>query len=648
MNDAALEALASRGLVRRALADAAAGKAELRREEEDAAEVAVDGETVHLVADGIARSRCTCPAPGICRHRLAAIIHLRSAAPADATTIDWKSVFESLTPAAIARFAGKAGWRDVLSRELAPASVEDRGNSFAVKASQHAVIFLPEGGLATAITKAPPSARKVAIAAAALAARQSLGLPPPEDIETVPPSSDSKGIGAAGLAEIRRYLERAWMSGFALAPVALENEARRLALSSRVEAAPRLTGLLRRISSGIAELRLRSADSDPETLLMLLAEAYALCIALEREPEEPLLGKLRGVIRQEYADIGDVELFGLGARLWATPSGAHGVTAHFFAPADGRTYSLSLARADHTDVQFDPRTAFQHSGIWGAPISRLCIARLELQSAQASVGGRLSTSSATRAKINPWLPARDEIREWPSAFDDWSRLESHLQARFMLTLAAEAVRDVPVILVFARHASARFDEITQTLSWPIADSAGRWLGLTLDYEGREKDRIAALEEMVRRERFWAVVATAALEQDRIALRPYALWSSTQHLLDFAREKVRRDGASMLELLRRLRLGGLSGPSTFFAQAPATNAVLTRAWNELLSRAEGGEIGQGLRHAEEISKKLERAGFAWMAQGYRGLGENADAAGCLRAAYAVAATRRARASIAWMR
>ena len=35
-----------------------------------------------LTAQGIAKSSCTCPAPGICRHRLAAIVHLRSAAPA--------------------------------------------------------------------------------------------------------------------------------------------------------------------------------------------------------------------------------------------------------------------------------------------------------------------------------------------------------------------------------------------------------------------------------------------------------------------------------------------------------------------------------------------------------------------------------------
>jgi len=93
MSDTALEALASRGLVRRALSDNAAGRVELRHQDDDAAEFSVDGETVRLVAAGLAQSSCSCPAAGICRHRLAAVVHLRSHAPADSACVDWRAVF---------------------------------------------------------------------------------------------------------------------------------------------------------------------------------------------------------------------------------------------------------------------------------------------------------------------------------------------------------------------------------------------------------------------------------------------------------------------------------------------------------------------------------------------------------------------------
>ena len=312
----------------------------------------------------------------------------------------------------------------------------------------------------------------------------------------------------------------------------------------------------------------------------MLAEAYALCIALENEPAEPLQSRLRGVVRQEYADIGDVELFGLGARLWETASGAHGVTAHFFAPVDGKTYSLTFARADKTDVQFDSRTAFRQTGIWGDTMSALCMVRIQLQIAQASAGGRLSTSGNTRAQREQWSLTRETVRQWSCAFEDWGHLQTYLQARLTPRLAAESNRDAPVLLLYSCQASASFDEIAQTLSWPLADAYGRWIGLTLDYEGVERDRISALEEMIRTERFWAVAANAALEDDRITLRPYALWGTTQHLLDFTAKRPAKEANFLVDLLRRFRTGRATGPRSFVMETPATDAVLGQSWNNL--------------------------------------------------------------------
>jgi len=325
--------------------DAASGKMELRREDDSSAELAVDGETVRLSAEGLAKSSCICPAPGICRHRLAAVLHLRESTPPEAPAVDWRSVFEAMTPETIARFAGKAGLAKILKRDDRTAQIEDRGGSLVVQLPAHSVIFLPEGGLKAAITKAPASARRIVVATATLAVRRAFDLPLP-DPELANPLTSSRARDTAGLPDIRGFLERAWTSAFVLVPVALEDEAQRLAVSSRVEAAPRLAILLRRIAAHIAALRLRNSDADPDGLLRLLAETYALTMALESAPLAPLQSRLRGVVRQEYTDIGAVELFGLGARRWQTPSGAHGVTAHFFAPAGGRTYSLTLARAD--------------------------------------------------------------------------------------------------------------------------------------------------------------------------------------------------------------------------------------------------------------------------------------------------------------
>lgn len=655
LSDVALEGLASRGLVRRAQADVTAGKISLLREAGDEIELMVDGQTVRLASGGPAKGSCSCPAPGICRHKLAAILYLRGAERTqdggtnESAKADWKSVFEAITPAAIERFAGKTGWADATGHDLGGSTVEDQADAFTVQVAGETfrVIFLPKGGLAAAITKAPARSRKALIAAAALAARNSLGLTN-AGIEAIKPAPVAKNIDTRALADARHFLERAFTTALAVAPAALEDEARQLALSSRVDALPRLGGLLRSIASAIAALRRRNADADPDGLLGLLAQAYALCMALEKQPVEPLRSALAGVVRQDYAPTGDTDLYGLGARLWQTASGAHGVTTHLFAPASGESYTLTLAHADHKDVQFHPKQAFHETPIWGEPMSRLCGARVAVTGALASASGRLSTSTATMARVEDWSPERDRVRQWACAFDDWERLQAYLQARFAPRLANEADNNVPVVLIFTRHASASFDEITQTLNWPLADAAGRWIGLSLDYDGEGRARIPALEQAIRDERFWGVLANAFLQDGRLALQPYALWGSRQILLDFQPSTKLLDSDSFLAWMRKLRLGRSSGPTVFAATNSTTNVLLDRAWDILIRRAEAGERSTGIaRDAAELSQLMERAGLGAIGRVFARLANTADGAACLRAAYAVTAARQARASLPWM-
>ncbi|MBL4558421.1 MAG: SWIM zinc finger family protein [Rhodobacteraceae bacterium] len=81
-DDTALEALASKGLLRRAHKDMAAGRAEIVRFDADA-EVMADGQTVTIPETGPARAACTCSANGICRHIVLALLALRGEAVSD-------------------------------------------------------------------------------------------------------------------------------------------------------------------------------------------------------------------------------------------------------------------------------------------------------------------------------------------------------------------------------------------------------------------------------------------------------------------------------------------------------------------------------------------------------------------------------------
>lgn len=665
LGDAALEALASKGLVRRAAADEASGKVAIVSETTTSAELTADGETVRIDAAGPERSGCTCPAAGLCRHRLAALIHLRGATieePAVATEAapaetDWAAALVRITADDVVAFAGRTAAKEAFAAaDRAVAALEPRGGDLTVRlAAQDPVLFRAAGGLDTAVTKAPAQRRKAAIATAYLAARQALGLPalaPPAELDPGAPAA----LDLTGLEDVRAFLRRLYAVGLAFTPAALEREAMRLALAGRVETLPRLSALLRRLASGLAALRRRDADADSDDLLAIAAETYALTIALEAAPDEQARLALAGAPRQEYAPVGTLELIGLGAQQWEAASGAHGVTAHFFAPPGGRAYSASLARGNRLDPTFHPGEAFHTTPLWGLPLARTCQAQLTLTGALASPSGRLSSSASTTARARSWAPDRKAVRGWPIAFEDWAALETHLQTALSPRLSTAPGAQSPVVLLAATHAQARFDELTQTLTWPVRDAQGRWIGLTLQFEGPERQRISVLERLIARERFWGVVCLAEEDAGRIALSPFALWGGKAWLLD---GEMRRPDQSLAEergtLLGRLRQAalGTGGPERLAAGAGPTDTLIADAWAVLLKRAELGRAGDDealARSAADAAGRLEAGGLAALAGPFKSLAAAApgDAAGqALKCAYALATARRARARLLWM-
>lgn len=677
LDDAALEGLAPRGLVRRALADVAAGRARVVSESAEAGEFSVDGETVRLTAAGPAAGGCTCPAPGVCRHRIAGLILLRRPAepvgsePAEAEAeassrdeetppVDWGAVVAAFTPERLAKYAGKAGWAEVLADPdvLAAAAVRGERGALHVRWSgEPPVIFLATGGLEAALTQAPARRQKVHVARAALAARLALGVPDAiptgQTVETpaarVTPAPDAKTLEA-----VRDLLVRMFRAALAFAPVGLEEEAQRLALTGRVEALPRLSAALRGLAGQMGALRRREAEGDPEALLAGMAELYALTIAIESGLDGPDAHLLTGVARQDYEPVGDLTIYGLGAQQWATAGGAHGVTAYFHEPATGRLLTLSQARPDHKDVSFTAHTAFHQQAVLGSTLERLCTARVELADALASASGRLSNSQKVRARPLPWKPDRAAIRGWSCVASDWLDLEAHLVGRDGGRLAAAPPGETPVVLEFARYAPLRFDERSQTLIWPVADREDRWIGLTLPYEGHWRRRIEALERLAQKRLFWAILALAQVEGDCVELRPYALWGDRQFLLDFQSEP-RFDGKFDGGLVERLRaqLGASrTGPATFSPTMSATDRLADRAWTTLVRRAEAGRAGSAEAFAgasREVEQAFDAAGLAPLARPFAAIAAApGDDAACLRAAWAILCLKSTRVRLAWMK
>jgi len=579
IDDATLETVASKGVLRRAMADA--DKASIEQIGESEITGTVDGATVRLDGKGLPKSRCSCPAPNICRHRVALVLALRSLGDSSSAATpeiptDWPARLTVFDPAALSAAIGKPGFREALRIHALTESVEVEMAATSLRvilgmAKETIEVSIPAAGdFAVIASGLPPRRQPASHAAAVLAARRHFGLDlaEPDGLAPAIETEDFQPDGAL-LAKIGQVLCTAYRHSFAVPSPALEERLGLLAISGRAEALPRLAASLKRIAAGLEQRRLRQVGHDPAALLAELGFAHALVHALDRAPDSERRRSLAGAMRAEYRAEGDLALTGLGAELFETATGARGVTAHFLEVATGRRFTASFARGSTNDTGFDPRAAFSSEPVWGQRLSRLATATFRLTGAKASETGRLSLTQEARAEdVVPFAPTREQLDAWLGASEApvtraihaaWPVLAEHLGACFAPALAAPPPAAVPVILYPARIAPVAFDDLSQSLSWPLMDQAGNWLALSLDYDeagsGLGARRIAALEAALGdagAAKPFAIVALARPDGEKLSLAPLALWSAAQTLLDFPPRAVAPERGLVGSIVARLR------------------------------------------------------------------------------------------------
>jgi hypothetical protein len=601
-DDAALAIIANPGLVRRAHRDVEEGKLRLVSAGDGRAAVEADGELVTVDTSGPRTADCTCKSVAVCRHRIAAVLFLRqpaeAAAAQDHAGGGADGIVAALDLAALERWSGKAGWRAALELMDAATRVELSTNAVAVSfAELEEPVRIPRGqGFDGIVSKAARTRAKAYHAAAVLAARRHFGAAWPETV-------GDDGDGAADAVEVdRAFLDRVAASlcevvtlGFTLAPLPLEESLFELSVSSRADSLPRLAAMLRSIAAQVRLRRQRALGFDPDRMLELAATAFALTRALAcREPER--LTGLAGKVRRDFAPAAPLHLIGCGGERWRTDAGARGVTAWFLEPATGRWLSTTLARGAGQDPAFRPAEAWRVQPMWQSePLAVLAHARIALEGARRSIDDRLSAHASARATIGtrdmrPDPAGRGVVREWRDLRVAWLRQTG---------LGLDAV-ETPVGCLLAPTVIALpyFDDLAQQLVWPVRDTAGAWLALTLDHEEPMAAAIDALEANVRSDWQGMVLVRLTRVGDALGVCPVTLFGNGEAIdltLWHRSDSHRPDaGAAYLQdWLARLRGNGRRR----FVRVPrsGTDAVLATAWRQILDCAETGPaLAQSLR------------------------------------------------------
>lgn len=676
-DDQALATLGNAGLVRRAQRDVSKGKAALVSADGDEAVLSVDGEDVRIGPEGPGKAACTCPAAGVCRHRIAAVLWLReqsggasevedagaqaspeetASAPRPKTTPEppeepsaWLA---AITLEEARKFAGRPAWRAAQEMLSEVTAVEPSGTGIAVsfEALQEPVLILRGRGMEGIVSKASKARRKAVHSAALLAARRHYGLAVEGEASeessaaSAPLPAKLRAPDAAFLATLRDALSDVAALGFNLAPLPLEERLFELSVSSRADALPRIAALLRAIAAQMRLRRARSFEFDAGDLLERCAIAYALTFAVTREGlSEADFARVAGVIRREYEPVDELELIGVGAEEWRASSGARGVTTHFVEPHSGGFRSVAFARGSGQDPGFVPREAFSAQSLWQAgTMADQCHAHVRLTSAGLAEGGKLTSAAAVRAHII----AKDVKPPAQHTHSDWSTLQTDLASRFGLGIDATAAPQMALITPSATG-RPQFDDLAQQLVWPVRDEQGRWLALTLDHDERSDMAITALDKVLAQNWTGTLLVRAAQVNDGVAISPVTVFTTPKPVnltlwrpaWDYGRKRP-----DMRSWLQRLRPD--PGKDLQRAQPSSSAAAVQAAWRHVIDRLEAGE---------QLARLLDDKRAAHAARlgdyGMPGLGafvsEADKGSALLKAAYALLVARQQRMTLPFL-
>jgi len=531
-DDSAWEALASKGLLRRARKDLERGlKVEIVEETANTLKLTVESLIVSVPESGPAGADCSCPAAGICQHILAVGLYLQSHSPGVSerkvgpTEESVRSEIAVLTPDRLKSLVGAADYRSGVAffeKNTLPPQIEySETVVIRLLPSGVEVRFVPGGGLEGMIV--PKSqGRRVAVAAL-LALRKHLGLEIPASAAqqslveiTGTPRSKKELLDSAC-----SVLEDAVSVGLSHASEVLVDRLVTLAVSAQGAQLPRVALALKTVADEVGSILRREARADESRLLVVIARVYALMDAIRSGGDNQPI-ELTGAARGQYVEVPEIELAGVGAYPWATGSGYVGLTVLFWSAATSEFLSWSYARPEIQRA--DARQRFYNEGPWDGVQSPQQAARshLKLRGARRTANGRLSGSMKTSALVlSAVVPSSLDFGN--RLFSSWALLGHYVSANQPLGLRDPNPLGMIAVLQPRAFGTRSFDPITQTFSWDVYDVMAQPLTLSLPFRDWTRQSIRILEELSPPSDFsWKFVVRLAGDGANFSVEPISI------------------------------------------------------------------------------------------------------------------------------
>jgi hypothetical protein len=541
LDDDALAALANKGLLRRAQKDLEASRPQLAAVEDGLVRVQLADAAVE-VPELVAKSTCTCPATGICRHVLSALIYLRDdpeiaaealvqqtlelgqdqdTAAAEAALLPPSpvEVLGGLTDEDLQKWAGKALFRKALKALAASPDVEiETAGTLVIRFPLRNITcrWIPSGGLSGMVCSCRSETVCEHVVTAVLAYQASLGK---RQIITEAVSLEASAGAPRTRAEVLDSVGRVLreMVGLGLSRVSEATVQRltTLAVSAHGVDLPRLERMLKSLADETGLGLRRDAQASTTRLLMLAARVEALRTALVRNPTPAIVGQHRS----QYHEVGQITLVGLGAQQWRSPGGYQGVTVYFWDESRQGWSTWSESRPIN-QAGFEPCARFFADGPWAGCASPHESARsiVRLSGAWRNAQGRISGRPGTRAIVT----GRSNQSDVPGAIRKWNELGERAKRLFGGRLSDQTENLEIVLIVPAQWGPSYYDSLRQELIRPVFDEDGRGIELWLPFTPLNQQAVEILERHDPADTY-GLLAALRLVAGRICVQPISLF-----------------------------------------------------------------------------------------------------------------------------
>lgn len=652
LDETALEALASKGLLRRAQKDLERGTLIAVEDAGSSLRISVGEQHVTLPESGPAKATCSCPTAGVCQHILAAVLYLRrevpatdqaeAAVPAQSSAEDSTQELMRLTAEQLERWAGKAAFRAGVRIEAqCPGQiVTGRGLQVRFPSINAECHVVPGGGLDGMIVSGGTGDGRPIVVAAVITVQRANGV------------EWASAAGAGGLeasrgaprsrAEVleacQSLLDETLSIGLSRLSSANQQRWATLAVSALGVNLPRLALVLRGVSDEAALALARDARADLGRMLARMARAYALCTALQKGGDTPR-ADLVGWHRTLYAEIGHVNLVGAAAWPWRTASGYEGLTVLFWDPSARRWNSWTDSRPRHQLGDFKPVACYTQPGPWEGADSPQQLARssLRLMNARRNSGQRLSSSSKSRVLVTG--PAK-LTEHGVAAIEDWSQLLESLRSQVAIGLNDANPLDSIFALRPTVWGERGYDEVAQAFSWVLVDSHEQPLRIELSFDDLSAPAITYLENVSLDGLAGAVIIGRVQQTPRgLSLHPYAVHRRDGRIvhpfLDNLTPTPMPQGAVAGDDEDEERWGDAQQDDSEVSSSPTISRMLDEVDDGLLAMAESGFSAVQPTRVEgfrPIAPRAERLGLARLASCVRQLIGGPQPSTALRCAY----------------